>query len=170
MVFLDETWCGTNMTRRHGRAPRGQRAHAAVPHGHWKTSTFIAGLRNDRIVAPFVFSGAMNGLIFRHYIAEQLGPTLRPGDVVVMDNLSAHKVSGIRELIEARGATLLYLPAYSPDLNPIELLFAKLKHLLRTASERTIDALWTTLGLCLDRFSPDECARYLQHCGYGHSR
>lgn len=169
MVFLDETWCSTNMTRRYGRAPRGERAQAAVPHGHWKTSTFVAGLRHNGIVAPMVFDGAMNGLIFRHYISEQLAPTLRPGDVVVMDNLSAHKVSGIRELIEAQGASLLYLPAYSPDLNPIELMFAKLKHLLRSASARTIDALWTTLGSCLDRFAPDECARYLRHCGYGHS-
>lgn len=158
------------MTRRYGRAPRGQRAEAAVPHGHWKTSTFIAGLRNNGIVAPFVFDCAMNGAIFRQYIREQLGPTLRPGDVVVMDNLSSHKVTGIRELIEARGATLLYLPAYSPDLNPIEMLFAKLKHLLRTASARTINALWDTLGLCLERFPPEECARYLRHCGYGHPR
>jgi len=158
------------MTRRYGRAPRGQRAEAAVPHGHWKTSTFIAGLRNDGIVAPFVCDCAMNGAIFRQYIREQLGPTLRPGDVVVMDNLFSHKVTGIRELIEACGAKLLYLPAYSPDLNPIEMLFAKLKHLLRTASARTIHALWDTLGLCLERFPAGECARYLRHCGYGHPR
>jgi transposase len=166
-VFIDETWCSTNMARRYGRAPRGQRARAAVPHGHWKTSTFIAGLRSDGIVAPFVFDGAINGAIFRQYVEDQLAPTLTPGDVVVMDNLPAHKVTGIRELIEARGAILLYLPPYSPDLNPIELLFAKLKHLLRSAAARTIDRLWTTLGACLERFAPDECRRYLRHCGYG---
>jgi transposase len=128
------------MTRRYGRAPRGQRAEAAVPHERWKTSTFIARLRNNGIVAPFVFDCAMNGAIFRHYIREQLG------------------------------ATLLYLPAYSPDLNPIKMLFAKLKHLLRTASARTINALWDTLGLCLERFPPEGYARCLRHCGYGHPR
>jgi hypothetical protein len=111
LVFLDETWCSTNMARRYGRTPRGQKAHAAVPHGHWKTSTFVAGQRVDGIVAPFVFDQAMNGAIFRQYVGELLAPTLKPGDVVVMDNLAAHKVSGIRELIQARGATLLYLPA-----------------------------------------------------------
>lgn len=166
-MFLDETWCSTNMTRRYGRAPRGERAVAAVPHGHWKTSTFVAGLRADGIVAPMVMDRAMNGAIFRHYVESQLAPALRPGDVVVMDNLAAHKVAGIRAAIERAGACLLYLPAYSPDLNPIELLFAKLKHLLRSAAARTIASLWDTLGRCLDRFPPDECRRYIQHCGYG---
>lgn len=168
MVFIDETWCSTNMARRRGRAPRGQKAVAAVPHGHWKTSTFVAGLRTEGIVAPMVFDGAMNGLIFRHYVETQLGPTLRPGDVVVMDNLAAHKVAGIRAAIEARGATLLYLPAYSPDLNPIELLFSKLKHLLRSAAARTVATLWDTLGTCIERFTSDECRAYLRHAGYGH--
>ena len=156
------------MTRRYGRAPRGQKAHAAVPYGHWRTSTFIAGLRTDGIVAPLVFDGAMNGDIFRFYVETRLAPTLRRGDVVVMDNLTAHKVSGIRDLLKARGAIALYLPAYSPDLNPIELVFAKLKHLLRSAAERTIDKLWTALGTCLRRFHPNECERYIRHCGYGH--
>lgn len=158
------------MARRYGRAPRGQKARAAVPHGHWKTSTFVAGLRAGGIVAPFVFDQAMNGAIFRQYVGELLAPTLKPGDVVVMDNLAAHKVSGIREAIEARGATLIHLPAYSPDLNPIELLFAKLKHLLRSAAARTVDRLWTTLGDCLDQFHPAECQRYLRHCGYGQTK
>lgn len=155
------------MTRRYGRSPRGEKAMAAVPHGHWKTSTFVAGLRAGGVVAPMVFDGAMNGEIFRFYIATQLGPTLSPGDVVIMDNLAAHKVSGVRELIEACGATLLYLPAYSPDLNPIELLFSKLKWLLRSASARSVDVLWNTLGDCLQRFAPDECRRYLRYSGYG---
>ena len=157
------------MARRYGRSPRGQPCRAAVPHGHWKTSTFIAGLRSDGIVAPLVFDGAMNAEIFRHYIGEILAPTLAPGDVVVMDNLPAHKGAAIGQLIEARGARLLYLPAYSPDLNPIELMFAKLKHLLRSAAARSVGRLWNVLGECLSKFTPGECARYLTHCGYGHS-
>ena len=157
------------MTRRYGRSPRGQPCRAAVPHGHWKTSTFIAGLRSDATVAPLVFDSAMNAEIFRFYVGEMLAPTLQAGDVVVMDNLPAHKGAVIRELIEARGATLLYLPAYSPDLNPIELMFAKLKHLLRSAAARSVDRLWTVLGECLRKFTPAECARYLRHREYGHS-
>ena len=157
------------MTRRYGRSPRGQPCRAAVPHGHWKTSTFVASLRSDGIVAPLVLDGAMNAEIFRSFISEMLAPTLLPGDVVVMDNLPAHKGAAIQALIEARGATLRYLPAYSPDLNPIELMFAKLKHLLRSAAARSIDRLWTVLGDCLRTFTPDECSRYLQHCGYRHS-
>jgi transposase len=168
LVFLDETWCSTNMARRFGRAPRGQKAVAAVPHGHWKTSTFVAGLRTEGVVAPMVFDGAMGGAIFRHYVDTQLGPTLRPGDVGVMDNLAAHKVAGVRNAIEARGATLLYLPAYSPDLNPIELLFSKLKRLLRSAAARTVDALWNILGTCLERFPPSACRAYIRRSGYGH--
>lgn len=158
------------MTRRYGRSPRGQRACAAVPHGHWKTSTFVAGLRASGVVAPLVFDRAMNGAIFRQYVRQMLAPTLAPGDVVILDNLAAHKVAGIRELIEARGATLLYLPPYSPDLNPIELLFAKLKALLRSAAARTIEQLWTDLGTCLEHFSANECCRYIRHCGYGQPR
>jgi transposase len=157
------------MARRYGRSPRGEKAVDAVPHGHWKTSTFVAGLCADGIVAPFVFDTAMNGDIFRQYVAEMLAPALRPGDTVIMDNLAAHKVSGVRELIAERGAVLLYLPAYSPDLNPIELLFAKLKLLLRSIGARTVDALWTALGTCLVLFTPDECRRYLRHAGYGQS-
>jgi transposase len=165
-VFIDETWATTNMARRHGRARRGQRLVAAVPHGHWKTTTFLAALRHDRISAPCVFDGAINGERFRAWVEQALAPTLAPGDLVVMDNLAAHKVQGVRAAIEARGARLLYLPPYSPDLNPIEQVFAKLKALLRTAATRTVDALWRAIGQALDAFSPAECARYLAHAGY----
>ena len=166
LVFIDETWATTNMARRHGRARRGQRLVAAVPHGHWKTTTFLAALRHDRLSAPCVFDGAINGARFRAGVEQALAPTLRLGDIVVMDNLRAHKVTGVRAAIEARGARLLYLPPYSPALNPIEHAFAKLKALLRTAARRTVDALWHAIGQALDAFSPAECARYLAHAGY----
>jgi transposase len=152
-VFIDETWATTSMARRHGRMRRGQRLVAAVPHGHWKTTTFLAALRHDRIAAPCVFDGAINGERFRAWIEQALAPTLRPGDLVIMDNLGAHKVQGVRDAIEARGARLLYLPPYSPDLNPIEQAFAKLKALLRTAATRTVDALWQAIGQALDAFT-----------------
>jgi transposase len=154
------------MTRRHGRARRGQRLVAAVPHGHWKTTTFLAALRHDRITAPCVFDGAINGERLRAYVEQALAPTLGPGDLVIMDNLGAHKVQGVREAIEARGACLLYLPPYSPDLNPIEQLFAKLKALLRSAATRRIDSLRQAIGHALDTFSPSECANYLANAGY----
>jgi transposase len=165
-VFLDETWAKTNMTRPRGRCLRGQRLVAKVPHGHWKTTTFVGALRAAGMTAPTVVDGAMNGPTFLAYIQQQLVPTLRPGDVVVMDNLSAHKVAGVREAIEAAQATLAYLPPYSPDLNPIENAFAKLKWFLRSAAERTKDGLWNLLGRLVDCFTPDECRRYLHHCGY----
>lgn len=154
------------MTRRYGRAPRGQRLVAAVPHGHWKTSTFVAGLRTDGLTAPLVVDGAMNGDIFRAYVEQVLAPTLKPGDIVILDNLSSHKVTGVREMVEARGATLVYLPPYSPDLNPIEQAFAKLKSLLRKIAARTVSRLWDALGDLLDRFTPQECANYLANAGY----
>lgn len=157
------------MARRHGRARRGQRLVAAVPHGHWKTTTFLAALRHDGLTAPCVFDGAINGERFRAWAEQALAPTLRPGDIVIMDNLPAHKVAGVRDAIQARGARLLYLPPYSPDLNPIEQAFAKLKALLRTAARRTVDGLWQAIGHALDAFSPAECARYLAHAGYGPS-
>jgi transposase len=166
LVFIDETWAATNMARRHGRAQRGQRVVAAVPHGHWKTTTFLAALRHDGLAAPCVFDGAINGARFLAYVEQALAPTLRQGDVVVLDNLRAHKVKGVREAIEARGARLLYLPPYSPDFNPIELAFAKLKALLRTAARRTVDTLWRAIGHALDAFSPAECAHCLAHAGY----
>ncbi len=166
LVFLDETWASTNMARRYGRAPRGARCVAAVPYGHWKTTTFIAGLRHDSVTAPMVIDGAMNGEVFLAYVQKLLCPTLRAGDIVIADNLSSHKVAGVKEAIAARGATILYLPPYSPDLNPIEKLFAKLKALLRKAGERTVDALWAQIGKLLDTFSPDECRNYFACAGY----
>jgi transposase len=166
LVFLDETWAKTNMTRRSGRCLRGQRLVSKVPHGHWKTTTFVSALRADGLTAPTVVDGAMNGPTFLAYVQQQLAPTLRPGDVVVMDNLSAHRVAGVREAIEAVGARVAFLPPYSPDLNPIELAFAKLKWRLRSAAERTVAGLWNLLGQLLDAFPPDECGRYLRHCGY----
>jgi len=154
------------MARRFGRCPRGQRLVAAVPHGHWKTSTFIGALRLSGLTAPLVIDGAMNGETFRAYVEQVLAPTLSQGDIVIMDNLAAHKVAGIREAIEARGACVRYLPPYSPDLNPIELLFAKLKALLRKAAARSLEALWNLIGALLSRFSPTECANYFAHAGY----
>ena len=139
---------------------------AKVPHGHWKTTTFVAALRHDGLTAPLVIDGAMNGALFLAYVEQQLAPTLRPGDLVVMDNLAAHKISGVREAIEAAGARLVYLPPYSPDLNPIELAFSKLKWLLRSAGERDLQRLWSLCGQFLDRFTAAECTAYFRHCGY----
>ena len=166
LVFLDETWTKTNMARLRGRSLRGKRLIAAVPHGHWHTSTFLAGLRVDRVVAPLVLEGAINGESFRAYVEQFLAPTLAVGDIVLADNLPSHKVAGVRQAIEARGASLWFLPAYSPDLNPIEQVFAKLKQLVRSAEPRTRRALWKTIGSVLDRFSPDECRNYLANSGY----
>jgi transposase len=166
LVFVDETWTKTNMTRLRGRAPRGQRLVAAVPHGHWKTSTFIGALRCDGLTAPGVFDGAINGELFLAYVEQVLVPTLRPGDRVIMDNLGSHKRVGVREAIEAAGAILMFIPPYSPDLNPIELAFAKLKALLRAKAIRTVDALWNELGSLVDCFSPAECTNFFRHDGY----
>ena len=166
LVFLDETWVKTNMTRPRGRAPCGKRLVSYVPHGHWKTTTFLAGLRVSGLTAPLVIDGALNGDTFRSYVKQHLAPTLQAGDIVVMDNLSAHKVAGVREAIEAVGARLLFLPPYSPDFNPIELAFAKFKWLIRTAEERTVDALWFRCGKVLDAFTEPECRNYFRHCGY----
>jgi len=168
-VFLDETWATTALSPLRGWAPKGERLVCTVPHGHWHTTTFLCGLRTTGLVAPLVLDGAMNGPAFLAYTEQFLAPTLRPGDIVVLDNLSSHKVSGVRETIERAGATLLYLPPYSPDLNPIELAISKLKRLLRDAAERTVEALWRTIGRLLERFSPDECANYIRHCGFAQS-
>jgi transposase len=170
LVFIDETWTKTNMTRLYGRAPKGERLVDHVPHGHWKTTTFVAALRQDRLSAPLVVDGPINGETFVAYARDFLAPTLQPGDVVVMDNLSSHKVEGVREAIEAVGARLLYLPPYSPDLNPIEQVFAKLKALLRKFKERTVDALWNRIGSLIDKFTPTECRNYLRHAGYTANR
>jgi transposase len=165
-VFLDETGATTAMTRRYGWAVRGERLIDAAPAGHWKTTTFVAGLRSTGIIAPLVLDGPMTGEWFRAYVEQMLVPTLQPGDVIVLDNLPAHKAGGVETAIRRAGASLLYLPPYSPDLNPIEQVFAKLKALLRRAAVRTKDTLWATIGTLLDAFTPDECVNYLANCGY----
>ena len=166
LVFVDETGANTKMVRTHGRAPRGQRVRDKQPWGHWKTTTFTCALRSTGLVAPWVLDGAMNRDAFEVYVGKVLAPTLREGDLVIMDNLAAHKGDTVRNLIEATGARLLFLPPYSPDLNPIELAFAKFKTLLRKAAQRTVDALWNKIGQLLDSFTPQECANYLRHDGY----
>lgn len=169
LVFLDETGMNTKMTRLYGRAPRGQRLYGTVPFGHWKTTTFVAGLRLGGVTAPMVLDGPMNGTAFLAYVRQVLVPTLASGDIVVMDNLPAHKIPGVREAIAGAGAQVFYLPPYSPDMNPIEMLFAKLKALLRQAPERTIEALWRRIGELLGTIKPNECANYLRAAGYLHS-
>lgn len=154
------------MARVRGRAPKGERLRAGLPHGHWKTTTFVAGLRRSGLVAPMVLDGPINGAAFQAYVDQVLVPELAPGDIVVMDNLGSHKGAGVRAAIEAAGARLLYLPPYSPDFNPIENAFAKLKALLRKAAERTLDGLWAAIGRLLDAFTPDECANYFAAAGY----
>lgn len=166
LVFIDETAATTAMARRYGRAPRGERCRMSVPQGHWKTTTVTAGLRASGITAPWLLDGAMNGSAFRTYVEAVLVPDLKPGDTVVLDNLPAHKVGGIRERIEAAGARVLYLPPYSPDFNPIEQAFAKLKALLRTEAARTIPDLWDAIKRALTRFQPTECRNYLAAAGY----
>ncbi len=166
LVFLDETSTATNMTRRYGRADVGQRCVAAAPHGHWKTTTLVAGLRHNSLTAPMLTDGPMNGALFLGYVREILCPTLKPGDIVIADNLSSHKVAGVAEAIQAAGATLLYLPPYSPDLNPIERFFAKLKALLRKAAKRNVESLWAHIGELLRTVSPEECRRYFRAAGY----
>jgi transposase len=166
LVFIDETWASTNMARRYGRALRGRRLRVGVPHGHWKTTTFVAGLRRSGLIAPFVLDGPINRHAFETYVARVLVPELRPGDVVIMDNLPSHKGPRVRELIEAAGASLRYLPPYSPDFNPIENAFAKLKALLRKAAERTVEGLWNAIGRLVDLFTPPECANYFAAAGY----
>ena len=166
LVFIDETGLNTKMARLRGRSLKGERCRAAVPHGHWKTTTFTGALRLTGMTAPMVLDGAMNGDAFRAYVEQVLAPTLSPGDVVIMDNLPAHKAAGIREAIEATGAKLHYLPPYSPDFNPIENAFSKLKALLRARAERTIDALWDAAGEIVALFTPSECANYFAACGY----
>jgi transposase len=166
LVFLDETGAKTNMVRLYGRAPRGQRLFAPVPYGHWMTTTFVAALRHEEITAPCVFDGPMNGASFLTYVEHFLAPALRQGDIVVMDNLASHKVKGVRQAIEQAGATVRYLPAYSPDLNPIEQAFAKLKAALRKAAARTFDTLIEAIADTLDTFTSKECANYIANSGY----
>jgi len=166
LVFIDETWAKTNMARSHGRAPRGERLRAAVPHGHWNTTTFVAGLTMRGMISPFVLSGPIHRAAFETDVEKVLVPELRPGDVVIMDNLSSHKGPRVRAMIEAAGAELLFLPPYSPDFNPIENAFAQLKAMLRKAAERTVAGLWNAIGQIIDTFTPDECANYFAAAGY----
>ncbi len=154
------------MARLRGRALKGQRLVCGIPHGHWTTNTFIAGLRHDKIIAPWLLNGPMNGNAFLTYIATQLVPCLSAGDIVIVDNLSTHKIKDAHELIQATGAKLLFLPPYSPDFNPIEMVFSKLKALLRKAAERTEDGLCNRIGKLLETFTPQECSNYLIHAGY----
>jgi transposase len=168
LVFIDETAANTKMVRLSGRCPRGERLVGRVPHGHWKTITFVAALRNNGITAPLVLDGSMTGETFLAYVEQCLAPTLMRKDIVIMDNLSAHKVPGIREAIEAAGATLRYLPQYSPDLNPIEMLFSKLKAFLRKLAERTIHRLCGAIGSFVPRLSARQAANYFRHAGYAY--
>jgi transposase len=165
LVFIDETWTATNMARTRGRCARGERLRSSVPHGHWQTTTFVAGLRLSGIAAPFVLDGPINRETFQAYVDQVLGPELVPGDIVVMDNLSSHKGPAVRAAIEAAGARLLFLPPYSPDFNPIEMAFSKLKALLRKAAARTMEGLWSVIGRLIDTFRPDECANFFAAAG-----
>ena len=167
LVFIDETAISTKMTRTHGRCALGQRLIGRAPFGKWKTTTFLAGLRQSGLTAPMAIEGPMTGASFMAYLEQALAPTLRRGDIVIMDNVPTHKVAGVREVIEAKGAILLYLPPYSPDLNPIELAFSKLKALLRKAAARRTYALWRALRAALKKFTPLECANFFAHDGYG---
>lgn len=166
LIFIDETGANTKMARLRGWAPKGERCRAALPHGHWKTTTFTAGLRLDGIAAPMLLDGPMHGTAFRAYVENVLGPELSLGDIVVMDNLPAHKVSGVREAIESTGARLMYLPPYSPDFNPIEMAFSKLKALLRKAAARTVNDLWDAIAQAIEAFTPQECQNYFAAAGY----
>jgi len=166
LVFIDETWTKTNMAPLRGWAPRGRRLVAKVPHRRWKTTTFVAALRLDRIDAPWLLEGPIDGESFRTYVERRLVPTLREGDIVIMDNLGSHKGKAVRELIRSAGAKLFFLPKYSPDLNPIEQVFAKLKHLLRKAAARTIEAICTAIGEILGTFISEEYANYFRNSGY----
>jgi putative transposase len=170
LVFIDETWTKTNMAPLRGWAPRGQRLRAKVPQGRWQTLTFLAALRHDRIDAPWLIDGPINGETFRLYVNKVLVPTLSPGDLVVMDNLGSHKGAAVRQAIRAAGAKLFFLPKYSPDLNPIEQVFAKLKHLLRKAAARNRDAICAAIGDLLESFTPQECTNYFSNSGYVQSR
>jgi transposase len=167
LVFVDETGLTTKMARLRGRARKGRRCRAAVPHGHWKTTTFTAGLRLSGLIAPWVLDGPMDGEAFLTYVERVLVPELQPGDTLVIDNLPPHRLAAVRQRIEAAGARLLYLPPYSPDLNPIENAFAKLKALLRKAAERTVEGLWQAVAESLDAFTPQECRNYFAAAGYG---
>jgi transposase len=169
LVFIDETSTKTNMIRLRGRSRRGRRLVDKTPHGHWKTLTFIAALRHNRLTAPFTIDGAVNGEVFLAYVQRVLVPTLKKGDIVIMDNLGSHKITGIQEALRTAGATSLFVPPYSPDLNPIEMAFSKIKSILRKKAHRTVEALWKELGGIAKCFSSGECRNFLRHAGYGQS-
>ena len=166
LVFIDETGASTKMARRYGRAPRGERCRASVPHGHWKTTTFVGALRLEGMTAPMVLDGAMHGAAFLAYVEQVLVPTLTAGDIVIMDNLPAHKPVAVRQAIEAAGAELRFLPPYSPDFNPIEMAFSKLKAFLKKTAARTVDDLWDAIAIGIDIFTPTECQNYFAAAGY----
>ena len=168
-MFLDETWASTNMTPIRGRSPKGSRCIGHAPFGHWHTTTFLCALRAEGLTAPLVLDGPINGVAFLAWVEQFLAPTLRPGDIVVMDNLGSHKGAGVHRAIAAAGAQVRYLPPYSPDYNPIEQAFSKLKTLLRKTAARTVDALWSAVGVLLSQFPADECRRYIRNAGYGWS-
>lgn len=167
LVFIDETWIKTNMAPLRGWAQKGQRLRGFAPHGHWNTMTFIAALRCDRLTAPCVIDGPINGDWFRAYVDQILLPTLKPGDIVIMDNLGSHKSKAVRDSIKSAGARLWFLPPYSPDLNPIEQTFAKIKHWMRMAQKRTIEDTWKHVGKLVSNFKPAECQNFIRHTGYG---
>jgi transposase len=166
LVFIDETWIKTNMAPLRGWAPKGKRLRAYAPHGHWRTLTFLGALRCDRLTAPCIFDGPINGQSFRAYVEQLLVPTLKPGDIVIMDNLGSHKSAALRQMIRAAGARLWFLPPYSPDLNPIEQAFSKIKHWMRMAQKRSIPDVWRHIGRLVDTITKDECANYLENAGY----
>lgn len=166
LVFIDESWASTNMARRYGRSARGERLRSGMPHNHWRMTTFVAGLRLAGMVAPMVLDGPINGVAFQAYVDQVLVPELKPGDIVIMDNLGSHKGAGVRAAVEAAGASLLYLPPYSPDFNPIENAFSKLKALLRKAAERTRDSLWSRIADIIPLFSSAKCANFFKAAGY----
>jgi transposase len=170
LVFIDETWIKTNMAPLRGWGPKGRRLRALVPHGHWRTLTFLGALRCDRLVAPCVFDGPINGRSFRAYVEQQLVPALKPGDIVILDNLGSHKSAALRQIIKAAGARLWFLPPYSPDLNPIEQAFAKIKHGMRVAQKRSVNDAWRHIGKLLDTITPAECANYLANAGYASTK
>ncbi|RME97803.1 MAG: IS630 family transposase [Alphaproteobacteria bacterium] len=166
LVFIDETWIKTNMAPLRGWGPRGKRLKAYAPHGHWRTMTFLGALRHDRLTAPCVFDGPINGACFLAYVEQQLVRTLKPGDIVIMDNLGSHKSKAVRNAIRAAGARLWFLPPYSPDLNPIEQAFAKIKHWMRMAQKRDMEETWREAGRIVGTFQPNECAKYFRNAGY----
>jgi transposase len=166
LVFIDETWIKTNMAPLRGWGPKGKRLRGFAPYGHWRTLTFLGALRLDRLAAPCVYDGPINGQSFRAYVEQQLVPILKPGDIVIMDNLGSHKGKAVRDAIRAAGARLWFLPPYSPDLNPIEQAFAKIKHWMRAAQKRTILDTWRHIGRLIDTITPTECANYIANAGY----